>query len=109
MERSHGRLVAVSAEDVGEQVPVLLRHRGLGDLLVVHAPDIRHVHHAHAAHWARELAVADHVVKASFVDEVIAGRDLGGDAGGVDVLLTHWAVGARHPLNTLVRALQSDS
>ena len=79
MERSHGRLVAVSAEDVGEQVPVLLRHRGLGDLFVVNLPDVSHVHHADPAQRAGIVTIGDHLVEASFVYEVITRRDLRGN------------------------------
>ncbi len=55
--------------------------------LVVHPPDVRHRDHGDAAEGAGVVARHQHLVEAGLVDEVVAGRDLGGDAGGVYVLL----------------------
>jgi hypothetical protein len=87
MEGDLGGPVTVAALDTRVEIGVLLRHEGLGNLLVVHPPDVRHGDHGDAAEGAGVVARNQHLVEAGLVDEVVAGRDLGGDAGGVDVLL----------------------
>ena len=88
MEGYEGGLQTVPTLDTRVEIGILLRHRRLGNLLVVHLPDLRHGDHGDAAEGAGVVAGRQHLVEAGLVDEMVAGRDLGRDAGGVDVLLS---------------------
>jgi len=69
-------LKAIPTENIGKQVHVLVRHRGLLYLLVVDLPDLAHRDHGDTADGTGVVTVRQHVVEAGLVYEVIAGRDL---------------------------------
>ena len=87
MEGGERCLETVPALDARVQVGILLRHRRLGNLPVIHSPDLRHGDHGDAAERAGIVTGRQHLVEAGLVYEVVAGRDLGWDPGSVDILL----------------------
>ena len=81
-------------------------HGGLGDFFVINFPDIRHVHHTDPTQRAGIVTIGQHFIKARLVNEMVTRRYLRRYTGGVDILLTHGAVGPGDFLHTFVCTLQ---